>query len=435
MSPLVPKLWGMYDTVITLRSALEDLLENLDCSTLSQSESKELVEQFVLIERMGAAGKSLVGLAAAETKVWWDGHKSPSHYMADRSKCTVTHAAEMLDTVELMKDLPLTDRAFRKGALTEQQAKQVVSAAVLDNASQQQLLEIAELQSLAELQRQAARVRAAAMDQEQKHARAHKRRYLKTWTDIEGAFRVSGSMTAETGAVVLACLEPFMQQITRAAANSKVKQPAPALMADALVAMAERSRCTPPDALRPGPGAVVHLRLDVAALERGSLKPGEICEVAGVGPIGLEAAKRFLQDSYRVGVLVQGDNIHTVAGLGHSIPDRLRRAVWERDDFKCVVPGCNTNHAGHQIDHVIPVHQRGPTKLYNLALLCLFHHGLKTHHGYRLKHHRHRWIWSGPNDPPPDDDSIQPELTTFGADEPPPPIIFTKEAMAFGGCG
>ncbi|HEX2149075.1 MAG TPA: HNH endonuclease [Actinomycetota bacterium] len=402
----------MCESVPNVVASLQNLLSDLDASAFGQTETKELFEQFVLIERLGAAGKSLMGVQAAETKLWWEGYRSPAHYVADKSKCTVNHAAEMLHTVEHMKDLPRTDRAFRAGSLTELQAKEVVSAAVLDSASQRELLEIAELESLAELRRQASRVRAAAMSEEQKYQRAHKKRELRHWTDIEGTFHLTAGMTPDSGAVVLACLRPFFEELARAAAKSGIKQRATAQMADALVQMAKRSRCIPPDALRPGPTAVVHLRMDYAALVRGYLKPGEICEVPGVGPIGLEAAKVFLADSYRVGILMDGEDIRSVKGLGHSIPDRLRRAVHERDDWRCVVPGCCMECSPKDIDHVIPVAQGGQTKLYNLALLCTWHHYLKTHHGYRLKHYKHRWLFSSPNDPPPEENSNQPELTT-----------------------
>jgi hypothetical protein len=295
-----------------------------------------------------------------------------------------------------MQHLPETEKAFRQGALTELQAIEVVSAAMVDNASEDYLLELAELESMARLHEQASRVRAAAMTADEKARRAHKRRELRHWTDIEGVFRLAARLTPESGAVVMACLQPFLQQITRKAAKEKIKERAAAHMADALVEMAERSRCVPPDALRPGPGAVVHLRLDYAAIERGYLKPGEICEVPGIGPIPLQAAKAFLGDSYRVGILMDGEDIRSVKGLGHNIPERLRRAVFERDNFRCVVPGCSTDYCGHDIDHVIPVDKGGETKLYNLALLCRWHHGLKTHHGHRLQHYKHRGSGSGP---------------------------------------
>jgi hypothetical protein len=393
-------------------ATLQSFVESFDPQSLDRDQSKQMFDKFVLVERLGAAGKALTSLRAAETNVWWDGHRSPAHYVAHKSKCSVGRAVDIMDTAELMRRLPETERAFRKGALSEQQAIEVVSAAAMDVASQEELLEIAELESLAELHRQASRVRATAMDAEQKRARAHQRRQLRHWTDIEGVFHLDGRLTPESGAVVMACLQPFFQEITRKAARDKVKDSSSAHLADALVAMAEKSRCIPPDAFRPGPSALVHLRLDYAAIERGHLQKGEICEVPGIGPVSLQAAKDLLADSRQVVIGFEGDDIRTVKGNGHTIPDRLRRAVYERDDFRCVVPGCNTCHDRIDIDHTTGVKEGGPTMVYNLALLCHHHHRLKTFHGYRLQHYRHRWIWLGPNDPPPDEDSDQPELIT-----------------------
>lgn len=413
----------MSQSIDGVLSSLQSFVEGFDPQTLSREQSKEMFDKFVLIERLGAAGKALTSLQAADTNAWWD-YKSPAHFMAARSKCTVGRAVDILGTAELMRKLPETETAFRRGALSEQQAIEVASAAAMDSASQEELLEIADLESLAELHRQAARVRAAAMTNDEMHTRAHKRRQLRHWTDVEGVFHLDGRLTPESGAVVIACMQPFLQEITRQAAREKIKESAAAHLADALVAMAEKSRCVPPDAFRPGPSAVVHLRLDYAAIQRGQLERGEICEVPGIGPISLEAARQMLSDSRQVVIAVEGDDIRMVKGIGHTIPDKLRRAVYERDDFRCVVPGCLTYHHGLDIDHTTGVKQGGPTELYNLALLCSFHHRLKTHHGFRLRHYRHRWIWLGPNDPPPDDSAYQPELMTF-----------TKEALAFGGMG
>ncbi len=403
----------MCESLEELVVGLREFVEGFDPQSLGRDQSKEMFDKFVLVERLGAAGKALTGLRAAETNVWWDGHRSPAHYVAHKSKCSVGRAVDIMDTAELMRRLPETEKAFRKGQLSEQQAIEVVSAAAMDVASQEELLEIAELESLAELHRRASRVRATAMDAEQKRARAHQRRRLTHWTDLEGVFHLEARMTPESGAVVMTSLQPVFQEITRKAAKDKIKEPPAAHLADALVAMAEKSRCIPPDAFRPGPTALVHLRLDYAAVERGYLERGEICEVPGIGPVSLQAARDLLVDSRQVIIGFEDEDIRTVKGVGHSIPERLRRAVYERCDYKCVVPGCTTCHDRLEIDHTTGVKEGGATQLYNLGLLCHYHHRLKTFHGYRLLHYRYRWIWLGPNDPPPDEDSDQPELTTF----------------------
>ena len=72
----------------------------------------------------------------------------------------------------------------------------------------------------------------------------------------------------------------------------------------------------------------------------------------------------------------------------------IRRALIERDPH-CVVPGCDVRD-GLEIDHVIPVIERGPTKLDNLARLCHWHHYLKTHQGHLLTHQADHWTWSPP---------------------------------------
>jgi hypothetical protein len=141
---------------------------------------------------------------------------------------------------------------------------------------------------------------------------------------------------------------------------------------------------------------------------RGELAPGETCEVPGVGPIPVCAARAFASDAFLAVIVADGQDIKAVSHLGRTIPDRLMTALIERDPV-CVVPGC-AEHEDLAFDHVIPVHRRGPTSLHNLARLCRWHHYLKTFHGYVLDRVGGKWIWVGPNGPPPDPLAEQPEL-------------------------
>lgn len=54
-----------------------------------------------------------------------------------------------------------------------------------------------------------------------------------------------------------------------------------------------------------------------------------------------------------------------VKGMG-TIPDKLRRAVSERDDYSCAVPRL-TYHQGLDMDHTTGVKQGGPTEFYILV--------------------------------------------------------------------
>jgi hypothetical protein len=284
----------------------------------------------------------------------------------------------------------------------------------MDATSEAELLELAELESFVELQRAAARVRAAATDEDERHRRAHRRRHLRHWVDVEGAFRFSGSLTAEAGAVLMAGLEPHRQMLSRRTAEAdrgrkRRRDSDAAVAADALVAMARQGAgAQPHDPLRPSPAAVVHVRVDHSALQRGHCQRGEVCEVPGVGPVTVAWVGSLLADAAVAALAVEDGQVLKVAHLGRVIPAKVRTALVERDQT-CVVPGC-AKDCDLEIDHIRPIAVGGRTELANLCRLCRFHHYLKTHHGWRISRRGKRWLWEGPHGPPPDPNARQPEL-------------------------
>ncbi len=66
-----------------------------------------------------------------------------------------------------------------------------------------------------------------------------------------------------------------------------------------------------------------------------------------------------------------------------TIPPHLRRAVTRRDR-RCAFPGCRQRPQACQTHHLIPRSRGGPTALWNLVLLCSFHHLVVIH----------RWGWT-----------------------------------------
>ncbi len=400
----------MFDSVDQALALLEKALQRLEPEALDPCDSKRLFEKFVKIERLGAAGKALTSRRVADSGVWHNtGFRSPAHYMADVAKSTVGHAVYVLETAESLRELPSTEQAFREGKLAEIQAIDLVQAAVCRPASQEELLEVAQHKALIDLRRQCARVRASSMSAEERHHRIHRNRQLRHWMDVEGAFRLDGRFTPEAGAVLLAALAPLQTEVARRAAKHGVKETASAHAADALVEMAERVRCVPEDAFRTAPGAVVHVRMDHAALVRGHTDEGEVCEIAGVGPIPVEVARSMMADAFVAAIVTDGQDVLSVSHLGRTVHSRVRTALWERDQGCCVVPGCNDD-GPLAIDHISEYRHGGPTELQNLCLLCKWHHYLKTHHGYKIKRLKGSWIWEGPNGQPPDEEAPQPEL-------------------------
>ena len=346
----------------------------------------------------------------AASDAWYDScERSPAHYMAKSSGTTVGRAVSVLETAEMLKELPATEQAFRQGKLSESQAIEVAFAAVVDRDAEQALLEAAEVESLRQLQRQCQRVRAAAMDEEQKHHRAHRRRRLRHWVDLEGVFHLEAKMTTQSGAVVMAALEPFHHQVVKRAKPTPVKESDGALMADALVEMAEQSKCGGGGRVPAGPQAMVHVRVDHGALTRGYTQKGEICEVPGVGPIPVSALPELAGDAFWKAILVDGHDVLRVAHMGRTIPAHLRTAVVERDQV-CVVSGCDKMRC-LEFDHVHERHKLGPTSLVNMVRMCHWHHYLKTYHRHRLKRHKGRWLLLPPDKNDGEPKPVQPELT------------------------
>ena len=142
------------------------------------------------------------------------------------------------------------------------------------------------------------------------------------------------------------------------------------------------------------------VRVDYSALLRGHTVAGEVCEIAGGGPVPVAVAQRMLDDCFLKVLLVDGTDVRAVSHPGRTIPARLRSAVDERS-HECDIEGC---HAGRAlvIDHNLPVEEHGPTALWNLHRLCPHHHEHKHRHGLRLvgEPGRMRFVRAGEWAPP-----------------------------------
>lgn len=141
---------------------------------------------------------------------------------------------------------------------------------------------------------------------------------------------------------------------------------------------------------------MLHVRVDHAALVRGHLEEGELCEIPGVGPIPVEVARRLAVDSILSVLVTDGVDVTAVAHGGRTIPAALRRALLERDQT-CAVPGCAVREA-LEIDHIHPLADGGTTTLDNLVRLCHWHHYLKTHQHHRIERSGAEWRWITPDD-------------------------------------
>ncbi|BBZ64630.1 hypothetical protein MINS_00590 [Mycolicibacterium insubricum] len=107
-----------------------------------------------------------------------------------------------------------------------------------------------------------------------------------------------------------------------------------------------------------------------------------------LGPLLPDADRQYLTCDATCEVWFHRDG--TLIGAGHrtrTINRRLRRAL-EHRDHTCVVPGCAAT-CGLHAHHLIHWDNGGPTELWNLVLVCPYHHRL---------HHRGVITITGPAD-------------------------------------
>jgi hypothetical protein len=130
--------------------------------------------------------------------------------------------------------------------------------------------------------------------------------------------------------------------------------------------------------------AKVIVRADVGALDRGHVRPGEVCEIAGQGPVPVDDVWKMIDGgAFVAGIVTDGTDIVGVRHLGRH-PTVLQRTVLEWETAgTCAVVGC-TNAVRIEIDHVDPWASSKVTQLEDLAGICSHCHDLKTHRGYTL---------------------------------------------------
>jgi hypothetical protein len=122
------------------------------------------------------------------------------------------------------------------------------------------------------------------------------------------------------------------------------------------------------------------VRVDADALDRGRVVGGEVCEVAGYGPIPVPAARHLLADSALAVVLTRGTDVLRVANFSRA-PSAIQTTVLQWRDPVCSVEGC-TNAARLEADHIDLWSENGPTSLENLEYKCARHHDLKSTQGW-----------------------------------------------------
>ena len=388
----------MCDTLVELRDGLRRYAAGFGAAVVSAADAEAVVQLAAGIEGVAATLKALAAARVAEGGAWKaGGERSAAHHLARTTGTSVAQAVETIETGRRLEQLPVVAAAARDGALSAPQASALAGAAAADPAAERRLVEAARGSSLGELRTECARTRAAAAaDLEARRAAIHRRRYLRSYTDSEGAWNLRVCDNPEVGAQVMAALEPIRDRLFRAARKEGRREPLEAHGADALAELARGT--TVPRGPAKGPAKVI-VRVDLPALLRGHPVEGEVCEIAGFGPVAVSAVRELLDtgDPFLAAVVTKGEQVVGVAHLGRR-PKSHQQTALEWLFPGCTVKGC-PSVSFLQTDHRVDWARSHLTVLDLLDRLCTHHHDLKTRGNWALVAGRSKRDFVPPDDP------------------------------------
>ncbi|MCU1484259.1 MAG: protein of unknown function endonuclease, partial [Actinomycetia bacterium] len=353
---------------------LQLVVRELDVAALTGPEAVELLDLFAEAERVCSAGKALVAGRAAETNQWRGGtDRTAADWLANRTGTTAGQARKSLETAERVRKLPRSDEALRSGKLSLDQAAAVTDGAAADPSAEEELLNAASRESVRELRGRAERIKAAAIDESERHEAIRRKRSAREWIGDDGAWHLHLKGTKDAGATFMARHRPFVDAEFKRARKEGRREPLEAYAFDGMMAMAEAA-ASGGDGKAPSPVKVI-LRADLPAILRGDTEPGEVCEITGYGPIPVSVARELLPGSFLTLVLTKGVDVINVTHLGRQFTAHQQTAL-EWSDDQCQVLGC-AEHRRLERDHRTEWSVTHHTRTDDADHMCKFHHWLK----------------------------------------------------------
>jgi hypothetical protein len=384
-------------TLDELEDGLQQLVGSFDPGRLNGAEAARVLSRFSAIKRLAAAGETLVAGRVAESNAWRvHGDRSPADFLARTTGESVGRSRGVLDTAARLQELPETEAALRAGKLSATQAEIISSAGP---AAEALLVPVAAGMPVAKLKDAAAKLRQTGEDADARYERIKRSRYLRTWSDVDGASCGSWKLTPDAGGVVLAALQPFIEAAYRQAKKTGTVESSEAVAADGLTdlcAAVKNGNVTKPAGSRWPKGETV-LLCNIESLRRGSVEAGETCEIAGVGPVPVSVARELFPGSLLKIVIKDSVDIRTVIHTKRRATAEMLTGLFVRDDgtLKCVRPSCGGPAV--QIDHTADWALTFETRVDQLAGLCWHDHDLKTNHGHTYRHGPRGWEWHHPD--------------------------------------
>lgn len=445
----------MCEQLHPLRESIAAYARRFDAKALSPAQAGEVVSLCGQIEASVVSIKALAAARAAEGKAWErSGYRSAADQLADQGGISPSQARRTLETGKRMAEQPEVARAALSGELSPAQAAAVSDGVAANPAKARELIEKARNSSLSELNEAVAKVKQDSTDAEKVRQAIRARRSFKRWTDRDGALQGHLYGLPEDGTLFSRMFDPvrrrlhmlrhragqpmeslealeydafgtiaaialgkeaeldlddlielglFPQLRTAAPAPHSPDPSAPPDLFDAAGDDPQAASPTPPDRTRTkklaGSPLRVMVRVDLDALLRGVALDGELCEIAGYGPVPVSVVEDLIatENPFIIGLLTKGENLVGVYHHGRH-PNAHQRSALDFLYPTCAVAGCGSR-TGLQYDHREDFARTKITAFDLLDRLCRHHHAQKTRHGWALVEGRGKRAFVPPEDP------------------------------------
>lgn len=288
----------------------------------------------------------------------------------------------------LCGSLVRTKDALAAGTITAQHAAVIVEAAerVPDHHQelQDRVLKVAGRSTVSRT-RQAANRAVLSIDAEgadRRRRRARCNREVFVVDELDGISTIIARLATERAHAVMSLINGVAHASAADGASGSIGE----LRSEALEFLVLGDHTDAQPAIR------THLNI-VVSLDALTGESDSPAELAGSGSISIDAVRELLADGSTdstVRMLVSDPTTGHLLDMGRStyrIPDRLREFIVTRDRT-CRFPGCARRASRCQIDHAEAWDDGGSTDVRNLGVLCVRHHQLKSHGGWRLQNSR-----------------------------------------------
>lgn len=321
------------------------------------------------------------------------GARSLEHWVAWKCGMSTQHAMDLVTTARRAAVLPETMAGLAEGVISEDQVAVIARRA--PDGMDHHFATLAHDASVSQL-RTALRIAQRAQPPAPAPAPPPDEappaaptaptvdRTVSTWFDDFGVWHARVQLPIEEGAYAEQALQAhkdaLVQEWKRArsaaeeAGIDELSPPPFPTTADAFLRLCERGLDVAARARPHCDRTTVILHLDVES------RLGEL----HLGPALTDAERRYLACDATFETWFERDGeVIGAARATRKIPRRLRRAL-ERRDRCCRVPGCGAT-AGLHAHHIVHWEDGGPTELWNVVLVCPFHHRLHHRGGITIR--------------------------------------------------